>query len=195
MVRVVACEEFGVGEGELAAAGEEEAEGEVRIEVGGVGGDGATVGGLGGGDLGRGFGEGVLREGEVVEEVRVVGRFFGEGGQEFEGGGVVALVEGLIGLSEEGVLFLLLWLSGVGGAGGELGVDRLCGGEKTDEYERCPDKGTKCTPRRGGDFIVCCLRHRGTPPSSYDCKFKQGTSDLEFVSAIKCGSPTRIGRA
>ena len=39
-----------MGEGELAVAGEEEAEGEVGVEVVGVGGDGAAVGGLGGGD-------------------------------------------------------------------------------------------------------------------------------------------------
>ena len=113
-----------MGEGELAAAGEEEAEGEVRVEVCGVGGDGAAVGGLGGGGLGRGFGEGVLGEGEVVEEMGVVGGLFGEGGEELEGGGVVVLVEGFVGLGQEGVLFLVLGLTGVRGAGGELGVGR-----------------------------------------------------------------------
>jgi hypothetical protein len=87
-------EEFSVGEGEFAAASEEEAEGEVSVEVVGVGGDGAPVGGLGG----WGVGEGVLGEGEIVEEVGVVGGFFGEGGEELEGGGVVVLVEGFVGL-------------------------------------------------------------------------------------------------
>jgi len=53
----------------------------------------------------------------------VVGGFFAEGGQEFESGGVVALVEGFVGLGEEGVLFLGLLLDGVGCAGGELGLD------------------------------------------------------------------------
>ena len=71
-----------MGLGEFAAAGEEEAEGEVGVEVSGVGGDGSAVGGFGGG----GLVEDILREGEVVEEVGVVGRLFGEGGEEFEGG-------------------------------------------------------------------------------------------------------------
>ena len=54
----------------------------------------------------------------------VVGGLFGEGGEEFEGGGVVLLVEGFVGLGEEGVLLLGLGLGGVGGAGGELGLRR-----------------------------------------------------------------------
>jgi hypothetical protein len=67
--------------------------------------------------------ESVLGEGEVVEKVGVVGGFFGEGGEEFQGGGEVVLVEGFVGLGQEGVLFLFLGLGGVGGAGGELGVE------------------------------------------------------------------------
>jgi len=52
----------------------------------------------------------------------VVRGFFGEGSKEFKGGGVVVLVEGLVGLGLEGVLFLGLGLGGVGCAGGELSV-------------------------------------------------------------------------
>ena len=81
-------EEFGVSIGEAAGPGQEEAEGEVGVEVGGVGGYGAAVGLLGGG----GLVECVLGEGEVVEEMGVDGRFFDEGGEEFEGGGVVLFV-------------------------------------------------------------------------------------------------------
>ena len=127
-------EEFGVGGGELAAAGEEEAEGEVGLEEFGVGGDGAAVGGLGGGGLGRGFGEGVLGGGEVVEEVGVVGIFLGEGGEKLQGGGVVVLVEGFVGLGEEGVFSLGLGLGGVGGAGGELGVSRGGDQHESEKY-------------------------------------------------------------
>ena len=68
--------------------------------------------------------EGVLGGGEVVEDVGVGGVFFGEGGEEFQGGGVVVFVEGFVGLGQEGVLLLGLGLGGVGGAGGELGVGR-----------------------------------------------------------------------
>ncbi|XWK73465.1 hypothetical protein RBB82_00530 [Tunturiibacter lichenicola] len=70
------------------------------VEVGWVGGDCATVGGFG---LG-GLVERVLGEGQIVEEVGVGGIFCGEGGEEFEGGGVVLLVEGFVGLGAEGIL-------------------------------------------------------------------------------------------
>ncbi len=52
----------------------------------------------------------------------VGGVLFGEGGEEFEGGGVVLLVEGFVGLGEEGVRFRGLGLGGVDCSGGELGV-------------------------------------------------------------------------
>jgi len=67
------CEEYVVGVGETSAASEQETQGQVRVEVGGVGGDSAAVGSFGGG----GLVECVLGEGEVVEEMRVVRRFFG----------------------------------------------------------------------------------------------------------------------
>jgi hypothetical protein len=93
----------------------------VRLEVGGVGGYGAAVGGFGVG----GVVEGILGEGEVVEEVGVGGVLFREGGEELEGGGVVLLVEGFGGLGALGVLGSGLRLGGgVGGSGGELGVGR-----------------------------------------------------------------------
>ncbi len=47
----MAVVELGAGFGGAVVAGEEEAEGEVGVEVGGVGGDGAAVGLLGGGGL------------------------------------------------------------------------------------------------------------------------------------------------
>ncbi|XWK49106.1 hypothetical protein RBB78_17405 [Tunturiibacter empetritectus] len=115
-----------MGVGEAAAAGEEEAEGEMGVEVGGVGGDGAAVGGFGGG----GLVECVLGEGEVVEEVGVGGGFFSEVGEELEGGGIVLLVEGFVGLGAGGVD-----RCGFGSGGGVDGACReLCvdgpGGER-----------------------------------------------------------------
>jgi hypothetical protein len=69
--------------------------------------------------------------------VGVVGGFFGEGGEEFLGGGVVVLVEGFVGLSQEGVLFLLLGTGGVCGSSGELGAERgREGGDCEEEREK-----------------------------------------------------------
>ena len=68
--------EFDAGVAKLAAAGEEEAQGEVGLDEIGVGGDGLAVGGFGGG----GLVEGVLGGGEIVEEVGVGGVLCGEGG-------------------------------------------------------------------------------------------------------------------
>ncbi len=65
------------------------------LEEGDVGGCGAAVGGLGGGGLGWSFRERVLGGGQVVEDVGVGGVLFGEGGEEFEGGGVVPACRGL----------------------------------------------------------------------------------------------------
>ena len=122
VVRVVAWRSSAWARESLAVAGEEEAEGEVGVEVG----RGRR---RWRGDRwsrrrrpGPGFGEGVLREGEVVEEVGVVGRLFGEGGEEFEGGGVVLFFEGFVCLGEERVLLLGLGLGRVGGSRGELGL-------------------------------------------------------------------------
>jgi hypothetical protein len=54
--------------------------------------------------------------------VGVDGILGGEGGEEFEGGGVVVLIEGLIGLGAEGIgLGLGLRLGGGGGVGGAGG--------------------------------------------------------------------------
>ena len=64
--------EFNSGVGQLAAAGEEEAEGYVRLEEVGVGDDGFAVGGFGGG----GLVQGILGEAEIVEEMGVVGGLF-----------------------------------------------------------------------------------------------------------------------
>ena len=113
--------QFCSGVAEPAGAGEEEGEGEMGVEVGGVGGDGTTVGGLGG----RGLVERVLGRGEVEEDVCVGRALLGEGGEEFEGGGIVLLVERGGGLSAEGILRRSLGLrGGVGGSWGKLRVSR-----------------------------------------------------------------------
>jgi len=99
----------------------------VWVEKFGVGGDGAAIGVGSGGEV-----EGVLGEGEVVEDVWIIlmrtGRgLFDQQCKEFEGGAVVLLFESGVGLDAERIFGGLL--GGVGGAGGELSVSRDCGEE------------------------------------------------------------------
>ena len=93
--------------GQLAGAGEEQAEGQVRGEVVGVGGNGLLVGGDGSGVVAAG----VFDVAEVVEEVGVGRVFVGERGEQLEGGGEVLAVESFVGLGKERV-------GGGGGLGG-----------------------------------------------------------------------------
>ncbi len=121
-------QEFGAGVNCSVVASEKETEGEVGLEVGRVGGDGAPIGLLGSRDLGRiGVAEGILGGGEVEEDVGVVGVLLCERGKELESGREISAAEGFRGLRTERVFRLLrLWMgagTGIGGAGRELGLD------------------------------------------------------------------------
>jgi hypothetical protein len=125
-------EEVGAGFGVAIGAGEQKAErdmrgGEERVSV-----DGFAVIGLGGRSTGvgrSGRAEGLDGHAEVVEDLRIVGDFGVEVGEEFEGGGIVSGGEGVVGFLDE-------W-SGRGGFG--VGVrEILCRegeGERNDRQD------------------------------------------------------------
>ena len=132
----------------------------MRLEVDGIGGDGAAVGGLGVG----GLVERVLGGGEVEEDVRVGGVLLGEGGEELEGSGEVLVVEGVRGLGAEGVWGLLGGLrGGVRGAGGELGLC-LRGGEEEDGRQERDDDGEAAAGLEARVSVWCRHRDVGTLP-------------------------------
>ena len=133
------------------------------VEVFGIGRDGSAVGGFRGGGLGGSFGERVLGESEIVEQMRVVGGFFGEGGEELEGSGVVLLFEGFIGLVEDRIGFLNLGLSGVDRAGWELGMGWNRHAEKRGEYERWNEAGTAEGMARWLQIGRSCVLHLWYP--------------------------------
>ena len=182
--------EFGAGVGQLAAAGEEEAEGYVRFEEVGIGGDGSAVGGFGGG----GLVEGVLGEAEIVEEVGVVGGFFSQRGEEFQRGGVVLTVDGGVGFGALGIL--RVW----------FGAARWCRwcllgvGRGRSYLPRELSKILRFGGRKGGDGVEEPDRFRGVVSSSFantpmpylsvQSIQKEGPRSV-LRSAVKYGSPAR----
>ena len=160
-VEVRRCGELGAGFGKLTVARKKEAEREMGIEVGGVGGDGAAIGLLGGGGLGRSCGERVLRGGKIVEEVRVGGMGFDEGGEEFQRSRVVALVEGLGGLGAERILRRGLRLSrGVDGSGGKLGAHWASDEEGCGKQECQQGRVAAIACDGDADSVVWYVQHR-----------------------------------
>ena len=168
--------EFGVGLRESTAAGEQQAESDVRGGEGGAGSDGFAVGGLG---VGVGGLDGFQGEAEVVEDLRVAGGEGVEVGEDLEGGGEVAGGEGVVGLLDQG------------GRGGGLGVgvvEVLCvqrggyGGQSGGEQERgcaaswlrsedeaarrrsLPPSGLRAMRMRRGVAVPVKMRRPGTEP-------------------------------
>ena len=117
----------------------------------------------------------------------VVGGFFGEGGEEFEGGGVVLLVEGFVGLGAVGVLLPGLGLGCVSSARGKLGVGR------NRREKQCGKKYCKRGPwdvtgdAEAAGYITCSLFHYQVPLSYRKlCKvFKPETLGRNLGPGIK----------
>src|ERR1700761_5990936 len=90
----------------------------------------------------------------------VGGGFLGEGGEEFEGGGVVLLVEGFVGLGTEGILRCgLRGSGGVYGACGELGVDAPGGKQECAKYISRNGDHSAAEQTQRGSFVGSCVVH------------------------------------
>jgi len=107
----------------LAGPGEQQTQGEMRLEIFGIGCGSSAIVISGVGNLVEGF----LGEAEIIKEMGVGGIFGYKSGKQFDGGRKVVLVESVVGLLAERVLLggcLGFRSGGIGGSGRKLGMER-----------------------------------------------------------------------